>query len=358
MAKGDTLRLLAEWRLNSESDRSMMPMPSAMYVSDDVAESEKCLVFRDEWICVGHEHEISEPGSFLTFEQLDQPLLIVRNLEGALRAFSNVCPHRSSRIAEGRGRTRLLVCPYHAWSYDLDGNLKSAPFMEPAQVDGICLRTVLLESWEGMLFVNLDSDAEPLAPRLSSLKAFVGPFDIADRHVIHTFDDEFDCNWKVLVENFCESYHVFKVHKTTLEPETPTSSVEVLQGDTAFNHHTMDYRSGGEGLVSKDHLFCIYPATVMAVSAQIMIWLTVLPLTAGRSAVRGWLAKPAGKAANGDDVRADIERTDAFLAEDKRVVAGVQQGLVAGTGNRGPLNAMEKTNWQFAHYLAGKLLDR
>ena len=357
MSKEQTLKLLAEWRLHSESDDVMLPMPASMYVADDIADLENRTVFRDEWICVGHEHEIVEPGSFLTFELLDQPLLLVRNLEGALRAFSNVCPHRSARIAEGRGRTRLLVCPYHAWSYDLDGQLKSAPYMEEEQVGSVCLQSVRIESWEGMLFVNLNAGAEPLAPRLSGLHKFVGPLDIRSRHVIHTFDDSFDCNWKVLVENFCESYHVFKVHKTTLEPETPTSSVEVLEGGAGFNHHTMDYRRRGEGPIVKDHLACIYPATVVAVSSETMIWLTVLPDTTGRCSVRGWLAKPPEKIDSDEAVNADIHRTVEFLAEDKVIVAGVQRGLASGAGNRGLLNAMEKTNWQFAHYLAGKLLD-
>ena len=161
MQENEVIEQLRQWRDNSETKRGMLPMPSSVYVDEGFAKLENSRIFRDEWVCVGHAHELAEKGSYLTFDLLEQPLLIVRNLDDELRAFSNVCPHRSARIAEGRGRTRLLVCPYHAWSYDLDGNLKSAPYMEPEQVKDICLRTIRLESWVGMLFVNLDGHAEP-----------------------------------------------------------------------------------------------------------------------------------------------------------------------------------------------------
>jgi choline monooxygenase len=340
---------LAEWRSGDEP----VPMPPSIYTDESVAELEKSRLFAKEWICVGHESELKTAGDFLTFDILDTPIVVTRNRDGELSAFSNVCAHRSARLLDGAGRCAAIVCPYHSWTYDLDGRLRGAPFMEPDRIEGIRLPLIRLETWEGLIFANLDGDAPALAPRLEDLRSHIGAFDIAGMHVVWQFDDVFDCNWKVLVENFCESYHVFSVHRDTLEPDTPTSSVEVLADGPGFNHHTMDYREK-ECDASKDHLSCIYPATAHAVRRGSSIWLSVRPDTAATCRVTGWLAKTERP---DEDLASSIEATKAFLEEDKAIIAGVQKGLESDRGNIAPLNHMEMTNWQFGRWLADHLLS-
>jgi len=348
MNKGRALDELARWHFGNDQ----VPMPPSAYTDGSVAELEKERLFAKEWICAGHVSELKAPGDYLTFDLINTPIVVTRNRSGDLNAFSNVCAHRSARLLDGTGHCTAIVCPYHSWTYDLDGTLRGAPFMEPARVEGIRLPTVRLETWEGMIFVNLDDDAPALAPRIEGLRANIGGFDFSVMHVVWRFNDVFDCNWKVLVENFCESYHVFCVHRNTLEPDTPTSSVEVLADGPGFNHHTMDYRES-ECDASKDHLSCIYPATAHAVRQGSSIWLSVQPVTVATCRVTGWLAKAAHA---DDDVVASIEATRAFLEEDKAIIAGVQKGLESGQGNVAPLNPMEMTNWQFGRYLADRLL--
>lgn len=351
---------LDHWRANSETDTGRIPLPPEFYSSKDVLKMEVEKIFRKEWLCAGHVSELEKPGDYLTFDLIEHPILVVRDRSNELRAFSNVCRHRSARLVDGSGNTRLLVCPYHAWTYELSGELRGAPFMQPEQVKDVCLNDLRLEVWQGLIFVNLDQNAEALAPRLESLRQGIGKFSLAEMEVVHTYDDEVDCNWKVLVENFCESYHVFRLHKTTLEPDTPTSSVEVLPDGSAYNHHTMRCVTAASTNKEDDreHLSCIYPSLTFAIRTASTIWLSILPLTYNRLRLRAWIAKDlsAGRATE-SEIKAEMELVAAFMAEDKVINTGVQKGLESGVGNCGPLNEMEKTNWQFGHYLAGKLLD-
>jgi choline monooxygenase len=349
MHTDEPLDVLADW----QSAGDLKPLPPILYTSGSILEREKSTIFDREWLCVGHVSEIANPGDYLTFDFVDTPIVVTRNRSGALRAFSNVCAHRSARLLDGSGHCAAIVCPYHSWTYDLDGRLRGAPFMDAGRIEGIRLPEIRIETWEGMIFATLDRDAAPLAPRLASLQGRIGGFDIAAMNVVWRFDDEFGCNWKVLVENFCESYHVFRVHRDTLEPDTPTSSVEVLSDGPGFNHHTMDYRANDSG-AGKDHLCCIYPATTLAVRQGSGIWLSVRPATAATCRVTGWLAKSSPTE---DDVASSIDATKAFLAEDRVIVSGVQKGLASGAGNNAPLSPMEATNWQFGRYIAERLLS-
>jgi len=358
-SKRELLDRLDCWRANSETDTGRIPLPPEVYSSKDILKMEVEKIFRKEWLCAGHVSELKNPGDYLTFDLVDHPLLVVRDRSDQLRALSNVCRHRSARLVDGSGSINLLVCPYHGWTYELNGRLRGAPFMRPEQVQDVCLNDVRLEVWQGLIFVNLDQQAEPLAPRLESLREEIGHFNFAGMEVVHSYDDEIHCNWKVLVENFCESYHVFRVHKTTLEPDTPTSSVEVLPGGSAYNHHTMccvtaDATDNGD---DREHLSCIYPSLTFAIRTASTIWLSILPLAYNRLRLRAWVAKDlsAGEVTE-SELNAEMELVAAFMAEDKIINTGVQKGLECGVGNRGPLNDMEKTNWQFGQYIAGKLL--
>jgi len=358
-SKRELLDNLDSWRANSETDTGRIPLLPEFYSSKDVLKMEVEKIFRKEWICAGHISELKKPGDYLTFDLVGHPILVVRDRSDELRAFSNVCRHRSARLVDGSGNTRLLVCPYHAWTYELDGKLRGAPLMKPEQVKDVCLNDLRLEVWQGLIFVNLDQQAEPLAPRLESLQEEIGQFNLAEMEVVHTYDDEVDCNWKVLVENFCESYHVFRVHKTTLEPDTPTSSVEVMSGGPGYNHHTMRCVTAAtvNNKDNREHLSCIYPGLTFAIRSASVIWLSIQPLKYNRLKMRAWVAKDlsAGRATE-SEFKTEMELVAAFMAEDKIINTGVQKGLECGVGNCGPLNEMEKTNWQFGQYVASKLL--
>ncbi|HIF92906.1 MAG: SRPBCC family protein [Myxococcales bacterium] len=160
--------------------------------------------------------------------------------------------------------------------------------MDKQEVKGKCLAEYRVEVWLGLVFVSVNPDVESLAPGLEALADRLQPYDLAAYTVVHRAEGEFECNWKVLVENFCESYHVFSVHKNTLEINSPTRTTKVLEGGPGFNHHTMTALSSDtfsdeslarlpSELVDIGHLICIYPCLAFSIDPEMALWLTVRP---------------------------------------------------------------------------------
>ena len=143
-------------------------MPKAYYTDPAVLGLERKHLFAREWICIGRVEEIAEPGDYMSFQLCDDPLIAVRGKDRVIRVLSNVCRHRGTVLMDGRGNRQRLVCPYHHWSYDLDGRLVGAPRMDAhATFDKASCRLPQFpsEEWHGFLFVSLAQDPQPLAPR-------------------------------------------------------------------------------------------------------------------------------------------------------------------------------------------------
>lgn len=128
MSKGSAIEDLERWAQLAGNE--LLSMPVSVYTSAELLEQEVEKLFYKQWVCVGHVSELQNPGDYLTFDIVDKPVLIVRGETGKIRAYSNVCRHRGTVIASGNGSCKLFSCPYHAWSYDLNGRLRAAPFMD------------------------------------------------------------------------------------------------------------------------------------------------------------------------------------------------------------------------------------
>ena len=357
-------------RWSEESRDQLRPLPASLYASQELLAEEIDRLFYKEWVCVGHVSELKEPGDFVTFDIIDKPVLAVCDQTGRIRAYSNVCRHRATVLAAGSGNRKTFTCPYHAWTYDLDGHLRAAPYMDKELVKDISLPEYVVEVWQGLVFVNLDPEAEPLAPRLAELTERMSPYEHEKYKIVHRADLEIACNWKVLVENFCESYHVFQVHKKTLEPNSPTKTTRVLEGGIGFNHHTMQFDTSlwskeaveriPEQMRDLGHLICVYPCLAFSIDPEAAIWLSVRPT--GPQTLK-YTAEIAIFTPDGSDISPELaesykESTAEFMGEDKITIELVQQGLAARVGNAGTLHPWERTNWEFGHYLASKLGHR
>ena len=183
------------------------------YRSADVFETEVQRIFLKSWLYVGHHSQVPEIGDFFLFHIVGESIIIVRSADDQINALVNVCRHRGSRVClEEQGSASRFVCPYHAWTYDLEGNLKGAPqVMDKIDVSKYPLRRIKLENFHGMLFINFDesADFEPIA---ADLDAPLAPYDIANTKVAHRQNYPIDSNWKLAVENFCECYHCIPAH--------------------------------------------------------------------------------------------------------------------------------------------------
>lgn len=198
-------------------------MPSAAYADESFARLEAERLFAPTWVCIGFDGDIPNPGDCLPVELAGTPILLVRGRDGAVRAFHNVCRHRGNLVlTEQKCGLRRLTCPYHMWSYELDGRLVGTPHFGGTDVDWVDgghrredlgLKPVRLHHWERWLFVNLSGDAPDFEAFAAPMIADLEGYNFADAVVGTTLTFDFEANWKVVVENFLEALHVFWLHK-------------------------------------------------------------------------------------------------------------------------------------------------
>jgi choline monooxygenase len=193
-------------------------IPAPWYVDQRIAELERLTVFSNTWQVVGRVEQVRLPGQFVTATVAGEPIVAVRGADGQLRAFYNVCRHHAAKVVtEPCGSASILHCPYHGWNYGLDGSLKGMP-----EFDGVKnferrdngLVPVKVDTWEAFVFVNLDTQAEPLNNFLGGLVRRCEPLGLSRLHYFDSRAYDIACNWKVFVDNYLDGgYHVPHLHK-------------------------------------------------------------------------------------------------------------------------------------------------
>lgn len=331
------------------------------YTSPERFAREGDAIFRRSWICFGREDWLAAPGDFFAFERFGEPLVALRDDAGAPRVLSNVCRHRWHRVAEGRGNRRSLQCRYHLWSYALDGRLLGAPQMEgAADFDraGCRLPELRVERWRGWLFLNFDGSAAPLAPQLAGLDRHVAPYRPERMRSLAPLEYDSPWNWKVMIENFMESYHVPSVHPDTLEPGFPGAATwaedsdgpwAVLHNPTRSGQPSPAFHPVTPGLSAAQRadflVCCAFPLHLFAANPDSAVWYEIAPHAAERFTLRVHCCVPPGVSdAEGEGLRAFV---DAVHREDVAACASVQQGVRSRLAQRGRLSPLEKAIWQF-----------
>ena len=349
-------------------------MPKSVYTSPEFAALEQRHIFARDWLCAGRADALRAPGDYLTMDISGEPILVLRDQDGIVRAMSNVCRHRMSTLLEGRGTTRSIVCPYHAWTYNLDGTLRAAPAM--TRNDGFCkdriaLPAVRCEVWLGWIMVTLNPDAPPVADRLAGVSDLIGPFQM--EAYVESFREEFRwaTNWKVLAENFMESYHLPVCHAGTIGGHVDLLKMSCPEGLPAFNFHSIlkndaldlalahpaNMRLQGDQRRTT-WLLSVYPSLMITLSPGYFWYLSLTPDGPGHVHVvfGGGLAPDyAADPASADHFARLKALLDKVNAEDKGCVERVYRGLCAGLADPGPLSHLERPNYDFARYIAGMM---
>ena len=192
-------------------------MPARYYISPEIYEQEKEAIFYRSWNFAGHAGQLPDVGSYFESRVHDQNVFVIRGKDHKLRAFYNVCSHRAHELVKGSGRTKVVTCPYHAWSYHIDGRLRTAGGSDKfAGFDKaeFCLKPVQVEELGGFLFINLDPDAPALARQAPGLADEMrGHEPDLDRLAFaHRLTYEVEANWKNVVDNYLECYHCTFAH--------------------------------------------------------------------------------------------------------------------------------------------------
>ena len=189
-------------------------LQQVFYQDTDIYRSELERLFMKSWLYAGHLSQIPETGDYFLYELADESVIIIRSGANSIKAFLNLCRHRGSRIClEAQGRQKLLVCPYHGWTYQLDGAWRGANYMPPDfDRSEYALRQVRLEVLHGMIFVNFAENPASFEQTQRDLDACLLPYRLDQAKVAHRQSYPIRANWKLAVENYCECYHCTPAH--------------------------------------------------------------------------------------------------------------------------------------------------
>jgi phenylpropionate dioxygenase-like ring-hydroxylating dioxygenase large terminal subunit len=363
---------LAELRANvSVPFERAHAMPKTVYTSADFAELEQENIFAKAWLCAGRADALKAPGDYLTMEISGEPIIILRDADGKLRGLSNVCRHRMSTLLQGRGHVRSIVCPYHAWTYNLDGSLRGAPAMtlnESFCKESTHLPEIRVEDWLGWILVTLNPDAPAPGTALAEVENLVGYLGMESYTETFREDFRWATNWKVLAENFMESYHLPACHAGTIGSSCDLAQMTCPEGFDSFNYHwimkndlvPLALAHPSDRVLQGDQrritwLLAIYPSLLITLTPGYFWYLCLTPDGPGHVKVMfgggmspDWIADPAAEA-NLAAVKALLDRVN---AEDKGCTERVYRGLSADLSSPGPLSHLERPNFEFAQYIA------
>ncbi|AJP71302.1 aromatic ring-hydroxylating oxygenase subunit alpha [Sphingomonas hengshuiensis] len=354
-------------------------LPPECYTDEAFYRFEKEALFYREWLCVGREEWIEKPGDYFTCTHANEPLVIARDRAGAIQAMSSVCQHRAMLVAEGQGNTRAFVCPYHHWTYDLDGALVNAPAMGKTcnfdrKANG--LPKLKVELWHGFVFVNFDAEAAPLAPRLAAIEPVVANYEFARLRGPAPAKHEFAWNWKVQFENNNDGYHANRLHHGLHDyiPSALASFPEVPRETAGYYRLNGSLHPNASFNPTEKALFPVFPKLTdeeqnrllfvnlppslsLVVLNDVVIYLIMDARSAGTHGLTfGSLYLPEAMADPAFEEKRAIndEYTAHIVAQDLHVDLLVQQGLGSKFAPRGRYSWQEDAQRQFNQWLVDR----
>jgi len=377
----------------SAADRPLeqaVTFPSGAYTDREHYEFEVENILKREWLSVGHVSQVPNRGDYFNLELLGEPMIVVRGKDDVVRVLSRVCAHRGADVnpteygRSPRGNARFLICPYHFWSYDLDGRCKGAP--EMCKAEGFSRKdTGLLsfrtEVWNGFIFVTFASDILPVSEFYSEMGDKLAEFQLDKLEFAAELEWDCECNWKVAVENFAECYHHLGAHIKTFEPMFPAKS---CWSEEEKRSYTMAHlplspklaesvREGNSlvrsfldiATVPMEHrlewfVSVGYPTFLLFAAPDRVFWHRVLPDGPHRVKLQTTvLVSPDSKKMPDYEKRlaAEIDLLKRFHNEDMEVCVAVQKGMSSSTFHGGRLSHLEKPIWHFQRYIARKIRE-
>jgi Rieske 2Fe-2S family protein len=340
-------------------------LPRAYYTSEAVFREEADRIFARRWVCVGRAEQIAGPGDYFLAEVAGESLIVVRDKQEGPRAFFNVCRHRGTRLCEEpSGRLNgTIQCPYHGWTYGLDGRLLGAPHMsetegfDPADFP---LHGAALGAWDGFLFVNLEPQPTALEAALAPLAGKFAAWRLAELRAFRRIEYDVRANWKLFFQNFSECYHCPRIHpELTRLSHYRSGANDLTDGPILGGYMTIDPPSdsltlSGEaacpqpvGPLGDDdrrrvYYYSVFPNLFLTLLPDYAMWHTLRPVAPDRTRiVCEWLFAPGAAsppAAGPEDAIAFWDRTN---RQDWHVCELAQQGVSSRAYTPGPYAVQE-----------------
>lgn len=353
-------------------------LPADAYVSEDVFAWEQKHFFEAGWVCLGRGSELAQPGDQKAIPVGRGSVLVVRGKDGVLRGFHNTCRHRGHEVVFCSNEvvnSRHLQCPYHSWTYELDGSFKMAPgFKGVEDFDAsdpehglVPLRT---DEWGGWVFANVRGDAQDLASHLGNLVELCEPWELDRMIVQKSHEYVIEANWKIAVENYHECYHCTNIHPELCKVTPPESgeaydptgnwvggSMELMDFAETMS---LDGKSYGvpfrrlEGRALREvYYFGLFPNLLISLHPDYVMTHRMQPLGAGRTWLEcAWLFPPEALVRKDFTPEYAAEFWDITNKEDWHACESVQRAAATPGYRQGPFAPMESNVWQFAAMVA------
>ena len=349
-----------------------MTLPQRYFVAPEVFAQEQQAIFSRHWVCVGHQSQIAKPGDYFLQDVAGESLIITRDQEGIVRAFYNVCRHRGTRLCqEASGHASAIQCPYHAWTYALDGRLVGAPHMDGAPgfaKSDYSLVAAAVGLWEGFVFVSLAEDPTPLDEVFAPLSGKFAHWNLPQLRSGKRTEYDVRANWKLIFQNYSECYHCPGVHPM-LSKVSPYDSAEndlcegpFLGGFMAINKGAsltmsgnacalpvgdvppaLGFDAAGQG---ENHervfYYSIFPNMLLSMHPDYVMVHLIWPLAPDRTrVVCDWLFHPQAFGRSDFHPNDAVEFWDKTNREDWHVCELSQQGIGSRTYRPGPYSPRE-----------------
>jgi choline monooxygenase len=356
-------------------------LPSRFYTDPAILTTELARIFRRTWQLAGSLSQkcgeqngiprtIADPETYFTAEIAGEPIIVVRDKQSTLRAFSNVCRHRAGPIALGPGCKNVLRCQYHGWTYTLDGRLIGTPdidgveFFDRSTMGMFPLRC---ETWEQFIFVNFDPAAPPLKEFLGHIPQQAAAFAFAGLEFAERRDYLIDCNWKVYVDNYLEGYHIPIAHPGLMR------EIDYSQYRTdTFRYHSQQFApiraskaSDGparayapvSGGLKEALYFWIFPNLMLNIYPDNISTNLIVPVGPDKTlTIFEWFFHDASSPANRDRIARAVAFSDEVQQEDITLCTHVQKGLHSATYDRGRYAVKRENGVHHFHMLLGEFL--
>src|SRR6202047_4587539 len=356
-------------------------LASRFYTDPSILDTERARIFRRTWQLVGTldhacgevngvKRTIADPESFFTAEVAGEPIVVVRDKDGTLRAFSNVCRHRAGPIASGSGCKSVLRCGYHGWTYTLDGRLIGTPdvegveFFDRSTMGMVPLR---LETWEQFIFVNFNRDAEPLSTYLGDIPEQAHRFQFEGLEFAEHRDYVINCNWKVYVDNVLEGYHIPIAHPGLMR------EIDYSQYRTdTFRYHSqqfapiraMEQEDMGERFYAPGNgtqealYFWIFPNLMLNIYPDNVSTNLIVPISQDKTlTIFEWFFHDNASDKARERIQKAVAFSDEVQQEDIGLCESVQRGLRSATYDRGRYSVQRENGVHHFHVLLREFLE-
>jgi len=317
-------------------------LPASAYTDPTVLAREREKIFARTWQPIGRLEDVAAPSTYFTTSVDEKPIVVVRDAQGALRAFYNVCRHRAGPVAVGKGARKSLTCRYHGWTYGLDGALVTTPELgDVKDFDKACfgLRPVRVETFGPFVFVNLDDDAETLASVLGDIPRETAHLSLEKMSLVARKDYDIACNWKAYVDNFLEGYHLPTVHPGLFKI-LDYGKYEV-KTEGLYSKQVSPLRASTGTAESGEALYYwVFPNWMLNIYPDNLSLNIVIPRGVDRCVtVFEWYRQGGADQAAVDTT---IAFSDGIQEEDIMICEAVQRGLASGAYDRGRFSVLRE----------------